>query len=170
MKLARVAAVLLLLQGVAPAFVFGFWRPGGFFLLVVAAIYALLAWGVWASKRWALFLAMIFTVPQLMVISSKLFSWQFYIGGTFGVGVAPSSSLLDTRLTSFCSWGARFDFAVSERCPSLLAGYAFIHSETFILLNVFALLIFTTLLAALRRCRESVKPSPPIEGRRVLDV
>lgn len=144
---------MLLLQGATPALVFGVWRPGGTLLVVVAMIYVFLAWGVWASKKWALVLSIIFTVPQLVVISSRLFSWQFYIGGAFGPGIAPSSSLLDTHLASFFSLGARFDFAVSERCPSLLEGYTSIGSETFILLNVVALLVFTILTAILLKSR-----------------
>jgi hypothetical protein len=151
MKLDRLGSGVLFLQGVMPALVFGFWRPGGLFLLLVAVIYVVLAWGVWSSKRWALIAAIIFTVPQLFVISTKLFSWQFFIGGAFGAGVAPMSSLLDSRISSFFSLGARFDFAVSERCPSLLASFTYIRSETFVLLNVVALLIFAILLSILRR-------------------
>ena len=152
MKLAKVGAVLLLLQRITPALVYGVWRPGGLFLLAVAAVYALLGWGVWASKQWALILALILTAPQLVIVSTKLFSWQFYIGGAFGPGLAFSSSLLDTRFTVFASVGARFDCAVSERCSSLLASYPFIVSDTFVLLNAGALLIFTILVAALFRC------------------
>jgi len=151
MKLDRVGAAALFLQGLMPALVFGFWRPGGLFLLVVAVIYAVLAWGVWSSKRWAVIAAIIFTVPQLFIISTKLFSWQFFIGGAFGAGIAPSTSLLDSRISSFFSLGARFDFAVSERCPSLLASFNYIRSETFILLNAVGFLIFAILLASLRR-------------------
>ena len=169
-QLTTIAAAALLLQGVMPAVVLGFWHPGGLLLLVVAVIYAVLAWGVWSSKRWAIITAIIFTVPQIFVVSSGLFSWRFYIGGAFGAGIAPSSSLLDTRFASFLSWGAGFDFAIFGRSRSLLDGFTYIHSETFILLNVIALLIFTLLLAALRKCRESAKPPSPIQGRRILDV
>lgn len=151
MKLDRIGAVALFLQGVMPALVFGIWRAGGLFLLIVAVIYAVLAWGVWSSKRWSVIAAILFTVPQLFIISSKLFSWQFLIGGATGVGIAPSSSLFDSRISSFFSLGARFDFAVSERCPSLLANYTYIGSERFILLNAVAFLIIAILLSIVKR-------------------
>ena len=162
MRLPTVGAVTLFLQGIAPALAFGLWRPGGSFLLVVAAIYAVLAWGIWASKRWALILAIGFTVPQVFIVSSKLFSWQFYIGGAFGPGIAPASSLLETRFTAFFSVGARFDFAIFERSQSLLSGFTFIRSESFVLLNVVAGLILSILVAILLRCRgQSAIPRLP---------
>jgi len=160
MKLPKVGAVALFFQGITPALVFGFWRPGGILLLAVAAIYALLAWGIWASKRWALILAIIFTVPQLFIVSSKLFSWQLFIGGAFGPGVAPSSSFLNTRFTSFYSVGAGFNFAISERSQSLLSAFTFIGSETFILLNAVAVLVLTMLTAIFVRCRSEAEKLP----------
>jgi len=151
MKLNRLTATALFLQGVIPVLAFGFQWPVGLFLLAVAVIYAVLAWGVWFSKRWALITALVFTAPQLLIISSGLFSWQFFIGGAFGAGIATAPSLLDCRIASFYSSGARFDFAVFERSPSLLANFRYVQSETFVLLNVVALLIFALLLASVRR-------------------
>ena len=151
MKLNKLGSGALFLQGVLPALVFGFWRPGGLFLILVAGTYTALAWGVWRSKYWALIAAIIFTVPQLLVISTKPFSWQFYVGSAFGAGVAPNSSLLDTRITSFFSLGARLDFAVAERCPSLLGSYTYVKSETFVLLNAVAILVLAVLLSLVRR-------------------
>src|SRR5262245_36003060 len=107
MKLDRLAATALLLQGSVPVLVFGFPWPVGLFLVAVAVIYAVVARGVWFSKRWALITALIITAPQLFVVSSKLFSWHFFIGGAFGAGFATGSSLLDCRIASFYSFGAR---------------------------------------------------------------
>ena len=121
-------------------------------LLVAAAIYALLAWGVWNSKRWALLAAIIITVPQLFIVSSALFSWQFFVGGAFGPGIAPSSALLDTRLTIFYSAGVQFDFAFFQRSRSLVAGFPYIGSETFVLVNLLAALALTILVNAFLKC------------------
>jgi hypothetical protein len=133
MKLNRLAATALLFQGIIPALVFGFWRPGGLFLLAVAVTYAVLAWGIWLSKRWALIAALIFTAPQLVIISSNLFSWHFFVGGAFGAGIATASSLLDCRIASFFSLGARCDFAVFKQSPPILANYRYVQSDTFFL-------------------------------------
>ena len=111
----------------------------------------MLAWGVWFSKRWALITALIFTAPQLIIISSKLFSWLFFIGGAFGAGIAAESSLLDCRIASFFLFGARCDIAVFKHSPLILANFRYVQSETFVLLNVVAILIFALLLSCLRR-------------------
>jgi len=136
---------MVFVQGITPALMFGMLHSGGLFALAVAAIYALLAWGIWESKEWALISAIIFTLPQLFVVSTKLFSWQFFVGGAFGAGIAPSSSLLNTRIASYYSLGARFDLAFSERSQSLLSGYKSIGSENFVLLNVVAVIVLAIL-------------------------
>ena len=163
MRLARIAAVIVLLQGVMPALAFGFWRPGGFVFLAGAVTYALLAAGVWKSKRSSLLAAIILTIPQLGIVSSALFSWQFFVGCALGIGIAPSSTLLDTRLTTFCSVGLQLDFAFFERSRSLLAGFRHVESETFFLVNLFAVLVLAILVNAFLRCRRAAQhPAAPM--------
>jgi len=160
MKLDRLAATALFSQGAIPVLVFGFPWPIGLFLVAVAVSYALVAWGLWFSKRWALIAALIFTAPQLFVVSSELFSWDFFIGGAFGAGFATASSLMDCRIASFYSFGARCDIAVFKHSPSILANFRYVQSETFVLVNVVSVLIFALLLGCLRRqARISTSPS-----------
>ena len=150
MRLTRFAAVCFFLQGALPLLLFGLFHPAGVPLLLSAAIYAAVGWGVWNSRIGALIGGVVLTLPQLFILSSSLPSWQFYVGGAIGFGIAPARSLMDIRFCVFSSYGVRFDFAISERSQSLIAAFPFVRSESFLLLNIYAAVLLASLVFALR--------------------
>ena len=145
MIFARFIAVVLLLQGVGPALLFGVWRPGGWFLACLATIYAFLTVGLWQGRRWALPLAFALTLPQLFVFSSSWFSWRFYVFASRGFGVAPADTLMQVPLFTYRSFGGCLNFAFGYSQP-LIADYVSTGHQSFVLLNVLAIPLLALLL------------------------
>jgi hypothetical protein len=162
MRLNRIIAACFFLQGALPVMLFGLFHPMGVLLLLSALTYAAIGWGIWNSRIWALMGGVALTLPQLVILSSGPLSWQFYVGGSIGFGVAPSWSLIDVRLCTFFSYGVRFDFAIFERSRSLMAAYPFIRSESFVLVNVYAAFLLTSLLSVLKKGNRQLAGPPAL--------
>ena len=145
---ARFLAVVLFVQGVGPAFLFGVWRADGWLLACLAVIYTLLAAGVWQRRRWALPMATAVTLPQLAAISSSWFSWYFYVFAGYGLCVEPrdtfNTSVLFGYRASGCSLYLAFGYS-----KALLAHFAFVSQPTFVLINALVVPLLGLLLIVL---------------------
>ena len=162
MTLARFVAVVLLLQGLAPAMLVGVARPDGWFLLAVALLYTLLAWGLWTARRWALLLALALTAAQLIVLSTPWLSWQFFVAARYGLGVASAPTIGQMPIFKTSGVGVRFDAAISEPSATLLATFAGVSSPSFMFVNLLALPPLVLLLVLARRWpRVTPPPLPP---------
>ena len=145
MILARLIAVVLFLQGVGPAFLLGAWHPGGWFLAVLAAIYAPLGVGLWRGRQGASVLAFALTLPQLFVFSSSWFSWRFFVFASRGFGVAPADTLMEMSFFTYGSFSGCLDFASGYSQP-LTADFASTGHRSFVLFNVLAVPLLALLL------------------------
>lgn len=152
MLFARFLAVTLLLQGLGPTLLLGWLRPGGWFLAILAAVYAVLGAGMWKSKRWALPLAFALTLPQLVVVSSSSFSWRFYALASGGYGLVPAQG----AVTSWQSFGLGMNMAAGY-CPPLIVDCAFTQSPSFVLFNFVALALLVLLIIHAWTSRRAAK-------------
>ena len=138
----RFIAIIFLLQGLCPVLIFGCIKPSNRVFLVVAIAYALIALGLWMSKRWVFVLAILVTFLQTVTFSFPSFAWGFYIGPT--VGPFFTLPLSQADYGAFFRLGVYFTVAVDEPGTSLQRLYQ-MSSNTFVLLNVFSI-ILTALL------------------------
>lgn len=84
MHLVRTTAIIVLLQGLLALLAL---RTGGAGVFLFTAIYVLLATGIWHAEKWAWWLGIALTTPQVVLVSSWTVSWSFFVGATFGFGV-----------------------------------------------------------------------------------
>ena len=94
------------------------------------------------AKRWVFVLAILVTFLQTVTVSFPSFAWGFYIGPTIGLFFTLPLSQADYG--AFFRLGVYFTVAVDEPGTSLQRLYQ-MSSNTFVLLNVFSI-ILTALL------------------------
>ncbi len=150
MRLARFSASTTLLQGLLPLLVFGGWRPGGLFLVSTAAVYVLLSWGLWTGRRWALPLGLALTLPQLLIVSSWLVSWQFFVGTSVGLGAKPGFDVLRMPLNFFWHVGNSYFAACFGYNPGFAASVASGPPTTYVGVNVVATFVLFLLVRSWR--------------------
>jgi hypothetical protein len=139
----RIIAIIFLLQGLCPILFFGCLTPSRYIYIVTAIIYALIALGLWKANRWAFITAILVTLLQIVTVSFPSFAWGFFIGPTAGLFF----SLPDPRAEYGAFWhlGVYFNVAVDEPSASLQRIYS-MHSNTFVLFNVFSAVLSALLL------------------------
>lgn len=147
MILTRLSAIIIFLQGVVPVLLFGAMRPSGWFLLGLAVVYALLTSGLWAGRRWAVLSAATITLPQLLILSSQLFTWRFYVGASYFGGISFASSISDSRLFIYNSVGAAFNCSFFRYNSALLAELPGIRSDAFLCINVVPIVVLSFLIS-----------------------
>lgn len=165
MVFARFVAVVFLLQGIGPALLFGAWRPGGLFLLFLAAIYVVLFLGLWQGRRWALPSAFALTLPQLFILSSSWFSWRFYVLASYGFGLAPAPTFMQMPAFGHHSLGGCLDLAFGHN-QHLIADYAYSGQQSFVLFN-FVPLPFLLLLLLHLGLRLAAADSSPVPNHAI---
>lgn len=125
--------------------VLGCLTPARYTYITVAIIYALIALGLWKAKRWVFILAILITLAQTVTINSPKYVWDLAIGFKFGPFI--------THLTfgGYFYVGAHFDGNFNRPDPRMLKMYTFVHEDTFVLINLFAIIL--TILLLIQFCR-----------------
>jgi hypothetical protein len=137
----QVVSILVLLQGLSPMLVLGCLTPARYTYI----IYALIALGLWKSKRWVFILAILITLAQLVTFSSPSYVWDLALGFKFG----PYFTHLAYGGYSYV--GAHFDADFHRPDSRMLQMYTFVHEDTFVLINLFAIIL--TILLLIQFCR-----------------
>jgi hypothetical protein len=133
------------LQGLSPVVVLGCLTPARSAYIIVAIVYALIALGLWKAKRWVFILAIFITLAQSVTFSSPSYVWDLALGLKFGPYITHLSH------GAYCYVGAHFDASYHKpdfRMPQI---YTFVHEDTFVLLNLFGIILTILLLIQFRR-------------------
>jgi hypothetical protein len=141
---------------------FGLLTPSHRIYILTAIAYALITLGLWMVKRWAFILAMLVTFLQIVTVSFPLFAWGLFIGPTAGLFFTLPSPRAEYGL--FWHLGVYFNIAIDEPSASLQKTYS-MHSNTFVIFNVFSAILFFLLLIVFRRIdgqppNKSPEPTP----------
>jgi len=125
--------------------VLGCLTPARYTYITVAVIYALIALGLWKAKRWVFILAILITLAQTVTINSPSYVWDLAVGFKFGPFI--------THLAygGYFYVGAHFDADFHRPNPRMLQMYTFVHEDTFVLINLFAIIL--TILLLIQFCR-----------------
>jgi hypothetical protein len=139
----RIIAIIFLLQGLCPILVFGCFTPSRYIYIVTAIVYALIALGLWKAKRWVFITATLVTLLQIVTVSFSSFAWGFFIGPTAGVFFSLPHP--QAEYGAFWRLGVYLNVAIDEPSTSLQRIYS-MHSNTFVLFNVFGVILTALLL------------------------
>jgi|GEM_PF-5220237 len=150
----RIIPLIFLLQGLCPVLFFGWQTPSHHIYIATAIIYALITLGLWMAKRWAFVIAILVTLLQIVTVSFPLFAWGLFIGPSSGLFFTLPSPQNEYGL--FWHLGVYFNMAIDEPSTSLQKTYS-MHSNTFVVFNVFSAILFVLLLIVFRR----INSQPP---------
>jgi hypothetical protein len=146
----KLVSILVLLQGLSPLLVMGCLTPARNAYIILAIIYALIAWGLWKAKRWVFILAILIMLAQIVTFSSSSYTWD----PALGLKVGPYFTSQTFGFEGYV--GAHFDFCYRQVDFRIAKVYSFIHEYPFVWVNLFGIILAILLMISF--CRIGREP------------
>jgi|SRR5580692_9566349 hypothetical protein len=155
----QLVSILVLLQGLSPLLVMGCLTPARNAYIVLAIIYAGIAWGLWRAKRWVFILAILIMLAQVVTFSSPSYTWDP------ALGLKAGPYFTSQEYGVWCYVGAHFDFDYHRADYRIAKVYPFIQGQQFVWVNLFGIVLVILMLVALGQIRRqppntALEPTP----------